>query len=1148
MTRKRTVSALIGGSVAAVGLSLPAAVAAFDFTTDYAAIDSALASNTLGSNYDYTVSFHEGSSSSSDSDAPAILPKTVGVVKGEKLTPEMIDTTPSKTGYTFAGYYCEESCTNTYTFYDEIDSNITLYVKFVPYNSYTYKNSNSETKTLDGSFNLEEDTETDSTDSSLHVFKFQKEENNSTSVNAGVKSTDGNYRLKLENTSLTTPGTYSLQVYGLPNDPTFKFQNSGYAADCYKVGADTSKVFDPTAKLFTLVLENDLTIGDGVTLDLGGTSPVFNNGFYGGLNGDSFALDLNGHNLTVEKGGTFNVYGFLTDSTHKGMVQVEDGGTIQLKMTTLTLGGNTLLQKVIYKDVLFDYYGFPMVDADVRVYAGGRMYGQVAAGTSQGTGTSAVFSFEFLGPESSDESTAPLIAMEARDSSKPAYMDFRHNMIPKAMTVDGTSLNVRDVWDLYYREYFTFNNCRMTLGSLVAGLGDIAQIDSATQLWYLPGNCDIKLVGSDLTILGQFQLMPGFNFFSDQDSNIILAKAEEEEEKPSLPDAGEDADTEGENQEGDESGDFDDETPSGAQNTGIVSCGRMYTSLKAVSHNQNISHNMEYVCQKPQAQITVMGGMSFDGTSADNTFLGGYFNLSDRALNAVIEAARDNKVNLLARGEFTYLYYEGFSGTKLYPMAFFVYPFINNGTAYTNDNLTGNLKVYQSPSTLIYTDGTDFYTYFDEDVSVHEYLGGGTFKLEKINIDSSETRGLTFFKADDTDQKTRYLNFAGIAVQAEYEQSDDRYAVHNSVFVPSSEPKANHFVAEYDQDLKAWVRSENQVISFSDVSYTITLKPGENCNGAETTISNIAYGTTLQSILDSNTGFTANESGDSSKLTAMITFGDERSIEIDDTSTKLDIDLDEAFSQSGSFSITINYGTNDGGDGDSCIFADTPILMADLTYRRADQIRVGDRIMAYNFETGRITPSTVCFTFFHGMKEIDIFALHIYLENGDILKFAVNEKMGESFFDPEKKEYFELKENNYSQMVGRAVATFQGVEKRLGVTRIKAIEGRRESQVVGDIITTHTMNFFATTALTANAIIANKVYFEIDDDLKYAPEKKKQDIEKYGLFTYEDFKDFLSEEVFDSFNCQYFKVAYGKGVFTPEYIKENADRFGLSKK
>ena len=47
--------------------------------------------------------------------------------------------------------------------------------------------------------------------------------------------------------------------------------------------------------------------------------------------------------------------------------------------------------------------------------------------------------------------------------------------------------------------------------------------------------------------------------------------------------------------------------------------------------------------------------------------------------------------------------------------------------------------------------------------------------------------------------------------------------------------------------------------------------------------------------------------------------------------------------------------------------------------------------------------------------------------------------------------------------------------------------------------------------------------------------------EKYGLFTYEDFAEFIPFEIFKTFSTQYLKVSIGKGYITQEEIKSLID-------
>jgi hypothetical protein len=58
--------------------------------------------------------------------------------------------------------------------------------------------------------------------------------------------------------------------------------------------------------------------------------------------------------------------------------------------------------------------------------------------------------------------------------------------------------------------------------------------------------------------------------------------------------------------------------------------------------------------------------------------------------------------------------------------------------------------------------------------------------------------------------------------------------------------------------------------------------------------------------------------------------------------------------------------------------------------------------------------------------------------------------------------------------------------------------------------------------------------FEVDENMKYDEEKMQADIEKYGLYTYEDFDHVLSYEQFVALNIAHFKVSVEKGYVTYE--------------
>ena len=68
--------------------------------------------------------------------------------------------------------------------------------------------------------------------------------------------------------------------------------------------------------------------------------------------------------------------------------------------------------------------------------------------------------------------------------------------------------------------------------------------------------------------------------------------------------------------------------------------------------------------------------------------------------------------------------------------------------------------------------------------------------------------------------------------------------------------------------------------------------------------------------------------------------------------------------------------------------------------------------------------------------------------------------------------------------------------------------------------------------------------FEVDTNtMSYDAIKMVQDIEKYGLYTYEDFANMIPEEAYVVFNGDWLKVAIGKGILTWENIEKYAERY-----
>ena len=65
-------------------------------------------------------------------------------------------------------------------------------------------------------------------------------------------------------------------------------------------------------------------------------------------------------------------------------------------------------------------------------------------------------------------------------------------------------------------------------------------------------------------------------------------------------------------------------------------------------------------------------------------------------------------------------------------------------------------------------------------------------------------------------------------------------------------------------------------------------------------------------------------------------------------------------------------------------------------------------------------------------------------------------------------------------------------------------------------------------------------YFDCDENLCSDQEQKQKDIEKYGLYSYEEWSDWFTPEEFELFNIKYLKVSVGKGLLTKEKSKNTS--------
>ena len=226
-----------------------------------------------------------------------------------------------------------------------------------------------------------------------------------------------------------------------------------------------------------------------------------------------------------------------------------------------------------------------------------------------------------------------------------------------------------------------------------------------------------------------------------------------------------------------------------------------------------------------------------------------------------------------------------------------------------------------------------------------------------------------------------------------------------------------------------------------------------------------------------------------------------------------------------------------GSGGDSCVTPDTLFTMADGTQKRADALAVGDMVRVLNHITGQYEAAPIIFNnHADDNEEKEYRVLHLQFANGKEVKIVASH----GFYDMTLMKYVYITYDNYRDYIGHEFYSLNS-DGTAGerVKLEKAFIETEKTRIFCPVSYFH-MNSFANGFLNTPNIpgdITGLVnYFEYDDDLKYNEEAMQRDIEEYGVYTYDDFKDYISEAAFRSSPSIHLKVAVGKGMITYEQI------------
>jgi len=226
----------------------------------------------------------------------------------------------------------------------------------------------------------------------------------------------------------------------------------------------------------------------------------------------------------------------------------------------------------------------------------------------------------------------------------------------------------------------------------------------------------------------------------------------------------------------------------------------------------------------------------------------------------------------------------------------------------------------------------------------------------------------------------------------------------------------------------------------------------------------------------------------------------------------------------------------------SCIAAGTLITMADGTTKKVEDLKPGDMVLVFNHYKGEFEFMPVIYNV-HDYEDWTYYdILYLYFDDGTTIRIYASH----CFLDMATMTYVEISNENVGNYIGHNfyAADFDGKTYKGKTIKLIGYEIVNEYTGVYGPTTYGNLNCFAEGLLNIPA--DNDPFintFVMNSNLKYDEDLMAKDIETYGLYTYEDFRPYISEDIFNAYNGQYIKVAVGKGYTTFDRVLELIDKY-----
>lgn len=233
--------------------------------------------------------------------------------------------------------------------------------------------------------------------------------------------------------------------------------------------------------------------------------------------------------------------------------------------------------------------------------------------------------------------------------------------------------------------------------------------------------------------------------------------------------------------------------------------------------------------------------------------------------------------------------------------------------------------------------------------------------------------------------------------------------------------------------------------------------------------------------------------------------------------------------------VAVMRATYSHDDGGSCIVQGTRLTLADGTEKAVENLDGTEQVLAWDFRTGNFVSTSVMFVVNHGEDEYEV--IDMYFSDGTVVGVIYEH----GFFDYNLNKYVFLRKDADKYIGHYFNKQYIDEDGNLAYKKVQLtdVKVKTETTVSFSPVTSEYLCYYVNGMLSVSAETDAFVnMFEFNgEDMVYSA-SAESDVARYGLFTYDDFKEYVPEEIFEGFNAKYLKISIGKGLITWEKVLE----------